>query len=130
MKYKLHQPSCEDYVACMQRGGGLGVYSGSMIQRGYGIGGLFRGLASTLLPLLPKVGKIVAKTALGVASDKLAGVPLSTSLKKRGKAAGKKMVLQALGSPPAPASVAVKRNKRRRTVGGKRIKTPDLFGKV
>ena len=51
------------------------------MQRGYGIGGLFRGLATSLLPLLPKVEKFVAKTALGVAADKFTAIPTSKSLK-------------------------------------------------
>ena len=54
------------------------------MQRGYGVGGLFRRLASGLLSLLPRIGKTVASTALGVVSDKMRGVPLSEALKKRG----------------------------------------------
>ena len=115
-------------MTCLQRGGGL-YYGGSIMQRGYGIGGLFRGLATTLLPLLPKVGKFVAKTALGVASDKLAGIPLSKAVKKRSTAAGKKMIMNALTNIVRPKS-AVKRNKRRRTTGVKRIRTTDAFGTV
>ena len=58
--------------------------------RGYGVGGLFTRFASGLLPLLTRVGKAVASTALGVVSDKMRGVPLSEELKKRGLEAGKK----------------------------------------
>ena len=52
---------------------GIPVYSGTIMQRGYGVGGLFRRLASGLLPLLPRIGKAVASTALGVVSDKMRG---------------------------------------------------------
>ena len=97
MKAKIYHPSCDDYMTCLQRGGGP-YYGGSIMQRGYGIGGLFRGLATTLLPLLPKVGNFVAKTVLGVASDKLAGIPLSKAVKKRSTAAGKKLIMNALPS--------------------------------
>ena len=128
MKTKVYHPSCDDYVTCLQKGGGP-YYSGSVMQRGYGIGGLFRGLASTLIPLLPKVGKFVAKTALGVASDKLAGVPLSKSVKKRETTAGKKLVLNALSNTPRSAP-AKKRNKRSRAGSVKRIRTTDAFGTV
>lgn len=123
-----HQPTCDDYVACLQQGGSP-FYKGSVMQRGYGIGGLFRGLANTLLPLLPKVGKFVAKTALGVASDKLAGVPLSKSIKKRTTAAGKKLVLDAI-SNPLPAKRPAKKNKRRTPKTSKRIRIHDAFGTV
>ena len=62
------------------------------MQRGYGVGGLFRRLASGLLPLLHRIGKAVAPTALGVVSDKMRGVPLSEALKKHGLEAGKKLL--------------------------------------
>ena len=99
------------------------------MQRGYGIGGLFKALASTLLPLLPKVGKFIAKTALGVAGDKLAGVPLSKSIRKRTAAAGKKFIIDAISKPP-PTRRAMKRNKRSRPQTRKRIRTADVFGVV
>ena len=128
MKSRVYHPSCDDYMTCLQRGGGP-YYGGSVMQRGYGIGGLFKGLATSLLPLLPKVGKFVAKTALGVASDKLAGIPLSKSVRKRSSAAGKKLIMNALSSTATPKR-GVKRNKRRRTTPGKRIRTTDAFGTV
>ena len=62
------------------------------MQRGYGVGGLFRCVASGLLPLLPKTGKAIAYTSLAVASDKMRDVPLSEALKKRGLEAGKKLL--------------------------------------
>lgn len=129
MKTKLHQPSCEDYVACLQRGGSP-FYAGSVMQRGYGIGGLFKGLAAAVLPLLPKVGKIAAQTALGVVGDKMAGVPISKSLKKRTTAAGKKMILDAISNKTPKRSPARKRNKTRRPSHTKRIRTTDAFGLV
>ena len=63
------------------------------MQRGYGVGGLFRRLASGLLPLLPRIGKAVASTALGVVSDNMRGVPLLEALKKRGFETGKNCCL-------------------------------------
>ena len=101
MKTRVYHPSCDDYMTCLQRGGGP-YYGGSVMQRGYGIGRLFRSLATTLLPLLPKVSKFVAKTALCIASDKLAGVPLSKSVKRRSTAAGKKLIMNALNNTVRP----------------------------
>ena len=69
-------------MACLQSGSGIPVYSGTIMQRGYGVGGLFRRLASGLLTLLPRIGKTVMSIALGVANDKMRGVPLSEALKK------------------------------------------------
>ena len=89
---EVYFPMCDQYVECLQRGSGIPVYSGTIMQKGYGVGGLFRRLASGLLPLLPRIGKVVASTALGVASDKMRRVPLSEELKKRGLEAGKKLL--------------------------------------
>ena len=72
------------------------MYSGSILQRGYGTGGPFRGLANGILPFLPKISIIVAKTALGVASDKIAGIPLSRSFKQRELATGKRLLASTL----------------------------------
>ena len=97
MKVNYSPPSVDDYINCFQIGGGVPVYSGSILQRGYGIGGLFRSLASGLIPLLPKLGRTLAKTAattaLGVAADKFRGVPLSRSIKTRGLETGRKLLI-------------------------------------
>ena len=100
------------------------MYSGTILQRGYGVGGLFRRLASGLLPLLPRIGKAVASTALGVVSDKMKGVPLTEALKKRGLEAGKKNLFN---RKPAKRKKTVKR--RTRTVN-KRIRKSDVFGSI
>ena len=85
-------PTCDQYVECLQSGSGITMYSGTIMQRGYGVGGLFRRLASGLLPLLPRIGKVVASTALGVVSDKMRCVLLSETLKKRGLEASNKLL--------------------------------------
>ena len=129
MKSKIHYPTCDDYLACLQKGGGSPFYKGSVMQRGYEIGGLFKSLATTLLPLLPKIGKFVAKTALGVATDKLAGIPLSKAIRKRTSAAGKQMVIDAI-SKPVQRRRPIKRNKRGSPKTVKRIRTSDVFDTV
>ena len=117
-------PTCDQYVECLQGGSGIPVYSGTIMQREYGVGGLFRRLASGLLPLLPRIGKTVASNALGVVSDKMRGVPLSEALKKRGLEAGKKLLFN---RKPAKRKKTVKR--RTRTVN-KRIRKSDVFGSI
>ena len=62
------------------------MYGGTNLQRGYGVGGLFRRLASGLLSLLPIIGKAISSTALGVASDKMSPY----HYQKHGLEAGKK----------------------------------------
>ena len=121
---EVYFPTCDQYVECLQSGSGIPVYSGTIMQRGYGVGGLFRRLASGLLPLLPRIGKAVASTALGVVSDKMRGVPLSEALKKRGLEDGKKLLFN---RKPAKRKKTVKR--RTRTVN-KRIRKSDVFGSI
>ena len=111
-------PTCEQYEAALQHGRGIPVYSGSILQRGHGVGGLFRRLASGLLPLLPTLGK----AALGVASDKMSGIPLSRALKTRGLAAGRD-VLKTTRRKPARKPV-----KRRAQPAARRIRKTDVFG--
>ena len=53
---EVYFPTCDQYVEWLQSGSGIHVYSGTIMQRGYGVGGLFRRLASGLLPLLPRIG--------------------------------------------------------------------------
>ena len=118
-------PTCDQYVECLQSGSGIPVYSGTIMQRGYGVGGLFRRLASGLLPLLPRIGKAVASTALGVVSDKMRGVPLSEALKKRGLEAGKKLLFNR-----KPAKRKKKTVKRRTRTVNKRIRKSDVFGSI
>ena len=92
---KVKQLTCEDYENCF-RGINTPYYSGTITQRGYGLGGLLRGLTSHIIPLLPRIGKSLLKsagtTALGVASDRFKGVPLSKSLKNRGLQESKKIL--------------------------------------
>ena len=76
-----------------QSGSGIPVYFGTIMQRGYGVGGLFRRLASGLLSLLPRIRQVLASTALEVVSDKMGDIPSSEALKKRGLEAGKKIVI-------------------------------------
>ena len=45
------------------------MYSGTIMQRGYGVEGLFRHSVSGLLPLLPRI-ETVASTALEVVNEK------------------------------------------------------------
>ena len=90
------------------------------MQRGYGVGGLFRRLASGLLPLLQRIGKAVASTALGVVSDKMRGVPLSEALKKRGLEAGKKIAVQ-------QETCEKKKTVKRRT---RTVNKRNLFGSI
>lgn len=124
---EVAHPSCEQYQACLQRGGGsVPVYSGTIMQRGYGFGGLFRRLANGLIPLLPSIGK----AALGVASDKMSGIPLSRALKTRSLQAGKDMLLRTAAATTNAPRKKRKSVKRRAPISGRRIRKSDVFGSI
>ena len=117
---EVNHATCEQYEAFLQSGSGIHVYSGTIVQQGYGVGGLFRRLASGLLPLLPTI----VKADLGVASDKLSGVPLSRALKTRCLQAGKEVLLRSTRKTPKKAV-----KKRSHTVG-RRIRKSYVFGSI
>ena len=70
-----------------QHGYGLPAYRGVVMQRGYGLGGLFRGLVRAVAPSikqgLKNVGKRALKTGLEVLTDVSQGNNIKSSLNKR-----------------------------------------------
>ena len=75
-----------------QVGRGLGVFQGSTIQRGHGIGSLLRGLAKSTLPLLKQGGKMLGKqlldTGVGIVKDVMDGRNLKRSAEENLKEGG------------------------------------------
>ena len=73
--------------ACGQHGGAIAAFHGTRVQRGYGLGGLLRGLFRTAVPLLKQGAKAVGKTALKtgaqIASDVLQGGDIKSSVRNR-----------------------------------------------
>ena len=74
-----------------QSGGYLPAFHGARVQRGYGLGGLLKGLFRVAVPLFKQGAKAVGRTALKtgaqVANDVLQGQDLKSSLKTRGSQA-------------------------------------------
>ena len=100
------------------------MYSGIIMQRGYGVGGLFRRLASGVLPLSPILAKAVASTALGVVSDRMIDVPFSKALKKYCFEAGKN------GNLTGNLRKEKETVKRCTRPVNKRIHNSDVFGSI
>jgi hypothetical protein len=69
--------------------GGIPAYSGVVMQRGYGLGGIFKGLIRAVAPhvksQLKNVGKQVLKTGLEVIGDVTEGGNIKTAVKRRSK---------------------------------------------
>lgn len=76
-------------ATAFQRGYGMRIYRGRALQRGYGIGGLFKNAFRMAVPLLKKVGKTMGKRVLkagaGALSDITDGANVKESLKKHAK---------------------------------------------
>jgi hypothetical protein len=58
-----------DYFLVQQRGGNIAGYRGACMQRGYGIGGIFNGLARYAILLFKQGDKVVGKRALQEATE-------------------------------------------------------------
>ena len=80
-----------DHYLRQQRGGNIAGFRGARIQRGYGIGGIFKSLARFAIPLFKQSAKAVGKRALKAATkvgqDVLEGKNVTESVKARGKQA-------------------------------------------
>ena len=106
-----------------QFGGNLSAFRGPALQKGYGLGGLFKGLARTLAPALKRglisVGKRALQTGTEVLNDYVQGGDLKTSLKRRAKQNVNEMIRSAISnksvntkSTSVSRSKAVKRRRR------------------
>jgi len=77
------------YNVNYQTGNGLKPFRGPAFQRGYGLGGFFKGLARSFAPVLKKglvkVGKKALKTGVQVFHDVSQGKSVKESIKRRGK---------------------------------------------
>ena len=80
-----------DHYLRQQRGGNIIGFRGARIQRGYGIGGIFKSLARIAIPLFKRGAKAIGKRALQAATevgqDVLEGENVIESAKSRGKQA-------------------------------------------
>ena len=81
----MYYSSPSDY----QTRSGLPAFRGGVIQKGYGLGGIFKGILKSVTPKLKKslayVGKRALKTGLESLGDVAAGGNLKSSLKKRAR---------------------------------------------
>ena len=67
----------------LQRGGDVPFYRGPVLQRGYGLGSIFKGVARSVMPSLKEIGKSALTTGLEVLQDVAEGENVKTAAKKR-----------------------------------------------
>ena len=81
----------KDHFLRQQRGGNIAGFRGGHMQRGYGIGGIFKSFARYAIPLFKQGAKVVGKRALQAATevgqDVIQGKTVRESFKSRGKEA-------------------------------------------
>lgn len=77
----------QDPQTYFQYGNGMPAFRGGVMQRGYGLGGMFKGLFRAVAPKLKKglvnVGKRTLKTGIETLTDIVSGKDLKSSLKNR-----------------------------------------------
>ena len=67
----------------LQRGGNVPFYRGPVLQRGYGLGSIFKSFARSVMPSLKEIGKSTLTTGLEVLQDVAKGENIKSAAKKR-----------------------------------------------
>ena len=67
----------------LQRGGNLPFYRGPVLQRGYGLGSIFKSVARSVMSSLKEIGKSALTTGLEVLQDVAKGENIKLAAKKR-----------------------------------------------
>ena len=67
----------------LQRGGSVPFYRGPVLQRGYGLGSIFKSVARSVMPSLKEIGKSALTTGLEVLQDVAKGENIKSAAKKR-----------------------------------------------
>lgn len=82
-----------------QAGSGLPVFIGSRHTKGHGIGNVLSGLVRLAVPVLKSTGKAVLKeglrTGIDVLGDVLSGSDIKSSVKRRARQSGSRLVKKA-----------------------------------
>ncbi len=125
----------DDYYSSQQMGHGLPVFVGSRMQRGYGLGNLFSGLARAAFPLVKSgvkaIGKQGFKTGMQILGDVMSGQKPKQAAKRRAKQAGTQLVSKGLRKvqhrPGAPARTVGRGQLQRR---GIKRRAPSHRGRV
>ena len=114
----------EDYFLSQSGAGGINVFSGPRYMRGRGLGSILGGLGRVLLPLLKRGGRVLLKeglrTGTDIVGDVLDGQNFKSSLKKRGREGGERIVHRAMkrmrgeGIMAAPPGQSIKSRRSRK----------------
>lgn len=102
-----------------QSGSGLPYYQGIPLQKGYGLGGIFRRLFRSALPFIisgaKNVGKEALKTGAQIAGDVLSGENFKTSALRRTRDTSKILARKAIRKAESMIGSGVHKRKRKDT---------------
>ena len=106
-----------------QSGGSPRVFRGPVLQRGYGLGNMFKSLSRTLMPTLKEgmkaLGKSALHTGLDVLQDVSRGENFKESAKRRMKEQGMGLLDQAVGGLRSRESINSRQPRRRQNTSKK-----------
>ena len=69
-------------ASSLQRGGNVPFYRGPVLQRGYGLGSIFKSVARNFMPSLKEIGKSALTTGLEVLQDVAKGENIKSAAKE------------------------------------------------
>lgn len=109
--------------------GGMNAFRGPVMQKGYGLGGFFKGMARTFAPVLKKglltVGRKALETGVQVMNDVADGRNFKNSVKQRSKEGLKNVFIN---KPSTRKPVSRKRIAKKSTSKAKRARrSVDIF---
>lgn len=120
MKESRHHTVEEFHTLFLNQAGfGLPVYHGQSVQRGYGLGNILASAFRSAMPLLKRgisfLGRKFINTGAKVVTDVASGIPIKTSLKSRGKTAGRETVISAADEIQKMTGSGIKKRRTRKT---------------
>nr|DAC81380.1 TPA_asm: cupiennin [Parasteatoda house spider adintovirus] len=131
--YHCCTKSFEDYYS-NQAGNGLSYYKGVSLQRGSGLGGIFKSMFRMVLPLFKSgakaVGKQALKSGVDIANDYMQGKDIRDASKQRIKEATKILTNKAADKVKTMVGGHKRKRKNRKSTSSKKYRkvcTPDIF---
>lgn len=119
------------YPPNYQTGNGMQSFRGSTMQRGYGLGGFFKGLARSFAPVLKRgvvhAGKKAFKTGIEVLQDVSSGKSFKKAIKERGKQNINEMVSDIKSEIKQSTSTRKRASKKKGSLKNQKKKKIDIF---
>lgn len=131
-------PKLKSHIGLNHVGGSMPVFRGARMQRGYGLGGILKGLFKSALPIFKQSGKVIGKRALqsgiNIAQYVMKGNRLGSASTAELKRITNQMKPTGRLGKKKISTTHKKKNKRRSTIipnkTKKRKRSPDIFDRL